>query len=76
MFGIVLMFSSLGALGGVGGMFGLLWPFLLIAVASIAMMFFAKTRSYATGILIIAAAMWLVIIGPCIVILGGLSGFN
>ena|SRR5690606_2286581 len=71
--GIVAMFASLNILNGNGGVLTLLWPFLLIAVAAIVMMFFRPTRSYATGILIISAAMWLVIIGPCIVLLGGFS---
>jgi hypothetical protein len=71
--GIIAMFASANVLNGSGGILALLWPFLLIAVAAIVMMFFRPTRSYATGILIIAAAMWLVIIGPCIVLLGGFS---
>lgn len=69
--GVVAMFASAGAAGGAGGILVMLWPFLLIAVAAGVMMFFRATRSYATGTLIIAAAMWLVIIGPCIVLLGG-----
>lgn len=71
--GIVLMFASIGVSSGDGGPLVLLWPFLLIALAAAVMMFFTATRSFATGILLIAAAMWLVIIGPCIAILGGFS---
>jgi hypothetical protein len=70
--GIVAMFASVNVVNSGGGILVLLWPFLLIAVAAIVMMFFRATRPYATGVLIIAAAMWLVIIGPCIVLLGGL----
>jgi hypothetical protein len=71
--GVLAMFAVLGTMNGDAGIIGLVWPFLLIAVAAIVMMFFRTTRSYATGIPIIAAAMWLVIIGPCIVLLGGFS---
>ncbi|MGB3374876.1 MAG: hypothetical protein WBA87_07035, partial [Microbacterium sp.] len=71
--GVVAMFASLSVVNGDGGVLVLLWPFLLIAIAAIVMMFFRPTRSFATGILIIAAAMWLVIIGPCIAILGGFN---
>lgn len=72
--GVAAMFAFLEALGGAGGLLGFLWPFLLIAAAAGVMMFFAPTRSFATGILIIAAAMWLVIIGPCIALVASLSG--
>ncbi|MFC7788789.1 hypothetical protein ACU045_07370 [Microbacterium sp. MAHUQ-60] len=71
--GIVAMFAVLSTMNGDAGIIGLVWPFLLIAIAAVVMMFFRATRPYATGVLIIAAAMWLVIIGPCIMLLGGFS---
>lgn len=72
--GVGLMFASLEPLNGFGGVFGLLWPFVLIALAAGVMMFFRATRPFATGILIIAAAMWLVVIGPCVLLITSLGG--
>lgn len=69
--GIFAMFASLDAVNSDAGLLMLLWPFVLIMLAAAVMMFFRVTRSYATGILIVAAALWLVIIGPCIALLGG-----
>lgn len=69
--GIGAMFLGISIAGG-GTPLVFLWPFILIALAAAVMMFFAKTRPFATGILIIAASMWLLIIGPCILILTGL----
>lgn len=71
--GVVAMFATASAASGSGGPIVWLWPFILIAIAAIVMMFFPKTRSFATGILIIAASMWLLVIGPCIAILSGLG---
>lgn len=72
--GVAAMFAFLEAFDGAGGLLGFLWPFLLIAVTAGVMMFFAPTRSFATGILIVAAGMWLVIIGPCIALVTSLGG--
>ncbi|SJN16691.1 hypothetical protein FM104_01040 [Microbacterium esteraromaticum] len=69
--GVGAMFLGMSIVGG-GTPIVFLWPFILIALAAAVMMFFAKTRSFATGILIIAASMWLLIIGPCILLLTGL----
>lgn len=69
---IVLMFASAGLVqNGPSGPLLFLWPFLLVAFVAVVMMFFTKTRSFATGILIIAATLWLLIIGPCIALLTG-----
>lgn len=54
------------------GLLAYLWPYLTIGVVGIVMMFFAKTRSIGTGILIVSAALWLIIIGPCVALLTGL----
>ena len=43
----------------------MLWPFILITVGFAALLFSKKWRSFATGVLIVAAAMWIVVIGPC-----------
>ncbi|MFT4229294.1 MAG: hypothetical protein QM602_03285 [Microbacterium sp.] len=68
---VVLMLLSAGLGIDFVGVWGLLWPFALVAVAAIAMMFFRKTRGAATGILIVAAATFLIVIGPCIAMLSG-----
>lgn len=73
--GIVALFVILGRSDGPGGLFVALSPLIVVAIAAIAMMFFPKTRPWATGILIIVASMWLVVLGPCIVLLAGLGGF-
>ncbi|QEW02560.1 hypothetical protein [Microbacterium lushaniae] len=66
--GIVL---ALGTLGVASTIFGFLWPFIAIAVVSIALMFSPRTRPYGTGMLIMTGAAWLIVIGPCIALLGG-----
>ncbi|MCK6066879.1 MULTISPECIES: hypothetical protein [Microbacterium] len=66
--GIVL---ALGTLGAVSTIFGFLWPFIAIAVVSIALMFSPRSRPYGTGMLIMTGAAWLIVIGPCIALLGG-----
>ena len=43
----------------------MLWPFILITVGFAALLFSRKWRRFATGVLIVAAAMWIVVIGPC-----------
>ena len=43
----------------------MLWPFILITVGFAALLFSKKWRRFATGVLIVAAAMWIVVIGPC-----------
>ena len=49
---------------------GITWPFLLVALAAIVMLFFKKTRGIAIGILIVAAAAWIVVLGPCLGMVG------
>jgi len=71
--GVILLLVTLST-GLATTVWVVLWPFLLIILAAIVLMFFAKTRGAATGILIVSAGMFLVIIGPCIALLGGFSG--
>jgi hypothetical protein len=47
-------------------LFGALWGFMLFTVAAIALMFSKRWRRFATGILIISAATWIIVIGPCL----------
>ena len=42
-----------------------LWPFILITVLAAALLFSKRWRRFATGILIVAAATWIIVIGPC-----------
>ncbi len=66
--GVFAMLATMNALSDLGFL-AAVWPFVLIALATIVMMFFPRTRPFATGMLILAATLWLVIIGPCVVIL-------
>lgn len=49
---------------------GITWPFMLVALAAIVMLFWKKTRGIAIGILIVAAAAWIVVLGPCLGMVG------
>ena len=42
-----------------------LWPFLLITVLAAVLLFSKRWRRFATGILIVSAAIWIIVIGPC-----------
>ncbi|OJU40639.1 MAG: hypothetical protein BGN97_01285 [Microbacterium sp. 69-10] len=67
--GLVLAVASLGMMMQFG-VFSILWPFIAIAVISVIVMAtagsHAQRRRIAGGVLIISAAVWLIIIGPCI----------
>jgi hypothetical protein len=68
---VILFFVTAGiALG----FFGALWPFILVTVGSALLMLSKRWRRFATGALIISAAAWITIIGPCVLILNG--GFS
>ena len=62
----VLALTFIIAVLGAYSVFGFVWPFALVAVAAAVLMFWKRWRRFATGILIVAAASWLVFIGPCI----------
>ncbi|BDV31884.1 hypothetical protein Microterr_25440 [Microbacterium terricola] len=70
--GGLLVISGLTA-ASLWGVWGFVLPFIVILVAGAVMMFFPKTRRMATGILIVSAGAWLVVIGPCLALLGGMS---
>ena len=53
--------------------FGALWPFILVTVGAGLLMISRRWRRFATGALIVCAATWIVVIGPCIALLGGFS---
>ena len=59
----------LATLGMVASTVGFFWPFILIAIIAIVMMFFRRTRPIATGMLIVTAAMWIIVIGPCLALI-------
>lgn len=64
---ILLMFATLTLAFSAGStIFALVWPFVLVALVAIAMLFFQKTRGVAIGMLIVAAAAWIVVLGPCL----------
>lgn len=73
---LLLIFGSpvvgwLYELGWDIGIFGFLWPFILIVVVGVVLMFSQKWRRFATGYLIVTAAFWLIVLGPCIALLSG-----
>ncbi|WP_137845038.1 hypothetical protein [Microbacterium sp. 2FI] len=61
--GIILMITLLGTIGSI---WGWIWPFIAIPVIAGALMFSRTWRRFATGILIVSAATWIVVIGPCV----------
>jgi hypothetical protein len=69
--GGIVMLATISLIGNI---FGFIWPFILIVVAAIVMMFFARTRPIATGILIVSAAAWVVVIGPCLALTVPVAG--
>lgn len=76
--GAFLMLTTLSSIGSVQGpnsvvlsMLILLWPFIAIAVIAGLMMINPRSRGCATGILIVSAALWLIVIGPCIGLISG-----
>lgn len=68
-FGLLLALGSLSVMSQIG-LFALLWPFIAIVVISVIVMATAgahhERRRIAGGVLIISAAVWLIIIGPCV----------
>lgn len=71
MLAVLLFFLTAGVVPTV---FGALWPFILFTVAAALLMISKKWRRFATGALIVSAATWIVVIGPCIALLNGLGG--
>lgn len=68
--GVPIMLASASAMAAAGA-FGVLWPFILIAVVSALLMISERTRRVGTGMLIASAAAWIIVIGPCVGLLGG-----
>jgi hypothetical protein len=69
--GVVVVF---GTLAYVGSIWGILWPFIIITVLAGLLMISRRWRRFATGVLIVTAAMWIVVLGPCVAVMGGLTG--
>ena len=42
-----------------------LWPFILITLLAAALLISKRWRLFAAGVIIVAAATWIVVIGPC-----------
>jgi len=64
--GIVI--GSLGVTygNGMAPLIGVAVTFLIAPIAAIVMLFFPRTRPGAAGILIIFAAGWILLVGPCV----------
>lgn len=67
--GVFLMFASLGV---ATNFFGYLWPFVLTTICSALLLLSDHWRRFATGVLIVSLAAWIVVIGPCIALLQGI----
>jgi len=64
----LVLFFGLANLGTVFSIGVFVLPLILGAV----LLFWRKTRGIGVGVLIIAAAAWIVVIGPCLGLLGNL----
>jgi len=70
----ILMMTTLGT--GFGeSLFGLVWPFVVIPVLVALLYFLPKWRMVTTGVLIMFASVWLIVLGPCVILLTGLGSF-
>ncbi|GAA1981568.1 hypothetical protein GCM10009777_13930 [Microbacterium pumilum] len=65
---VILFFLTAGI---IPSFFGALWPFILFTIGAALLMLSRRWRRFATGALIVAAATWIVVIGPCIAIING-----
>lgn len=67
----ILLLATL-MLGGMFGstLIGIIWPFVVVAIVAIVMLFWKRTRGIAIGMLIVAAAAWIVVLGPCLGMMG------
>lgn len=76
--GAYVLFGGLLAVlmgaGVISGLLSLVIYFLVPAVVGAVMLAFAPTQRWGIGVLIAASATWLIIIGPCLGLLSGLSG--
>lgn len=71
-FGLLVLatFAMFVTLGILPGAWGFLLPFIVIPLAAGALMFSARWRLFATGILIVFGAAWIVVVGPCAFLFG------
>lgn len=67
--GVAVVISSLGVAyeDGMVPLIGLTVTFLIAPIVAIVLLFFPRTRPGAAGILIIFAAGWILLVGPCVV---------
>jgi hypothetical protein len=68
--GVALIFLTSLAMYGVWGILG---PFILIAVVAGLLMIWPNLRRFAAGMLIVVAAAWITVLGPCVALLTGFS---
>ncbi|WP_084344614.1 hypothetical protein [Microbacterium resistens] len=53
------------------GLFAMVWPYVLILLVSALLLIRTSTRPYGVGALIVAAASWIILIGPCLLLFSG-----
>lgn len=63
---LILFFLTAGI---IPSFYGALWPFILFTVAAALLLISKRWRRFATGALIVCAATWIVVLGPCIALI-------
>jgi hypothetical protein len=66
MIGIAILLASINGTGGIGPIIAFAAVFLIVPIAAIVMLFFRRTRPGAAAVLIVFAAGWILLVGPCI----------
>ncbi|MGB4136230.1 MAG: hypothetical protein WA971_06690 [Microbacterium sp.] len=66
--GVLVMIVAMNLASGGATVLSWIWPFILILIASVLTMFSAQHRRLGAGMLIVSAAAWLVLIGPCVLL--------
>lgn len=70
-----LMPATDGSLFGGAAFIVPFWPFIVIPLLTALLYFLPKWRRFATGVLIIFAAMWIVLVGPCIALIASFNTY-
>lgn len=79
--GLALFFATGSLMPSGNGLFGgptflvPFWPFVVIPLLTALLYFLPKWRRFATGVLIIFAAMWIVLVGPCIALIASFNTY-
>ncbi|REJ07818.1 hypothetical protein DY023_02300 [Microbacterium bovistercoris] len=72
--GFLLFMATGSLLPYTWGAVKFVWPFVLVLILSVALLIVPRTRRIGAGMTIVAAAAWIIVIGPCIGLIGGFGG--